>query len=228
MIFDLIRSEGGAKEGYPVRGLFSLQFKGLDPWNGIALFGDEKGASSHAVNLQSDSTQYLKYEGSVDPTITGGFSNTFNYKNFTASFLITAQAGNKIRLTPAYRSSYSDLDATPGDEELTTIPSIADLYANFDLGGAGAYPYNNYNYSSARVVDGSFVRLKTASVSYRLSDRLLNNIGLNSVSLSLIGNNLWLIYADKKLNGQDPEFFNSGGVALPINKQFVLSLKVGF
>ena len=238
LIFDLIRSEGGAKEGYPVRGLFSLQFKGLDPWNGIALFGDEKGASSHAVNLQSDSTQYLKYEGSVDPTITGGFSNTFNYKNFTASFLITAQAGNKIRLTPAYRSSYSDLDATPGefknrwtlpgDEELTTIPSIADLYANFDLGGAGAYPYNNYNYSSARVVDGSFVRLKTASVSYRLSDRLLNNIGLNSVSLSLIGNNLWLIYADKKLNGQDPEFFNSGGVALPINKQFVLSLKVGF
>ena len=238
LIFDLIRSEGGAKEGYPVRGLFSLQFRGLDPWNGIALFGDEKGESSHAVNLQSDSTQYLKYEGSVDPTITGGFSNTFNYKNFTASFLITAQAGNKIRLTPAYRGSYSDLDATPGefknrwtlpgDEEVTTIPSIADLYSNFDLGGAGAYPYNNYNYSSARVVDGSFVRLKTASVSYRLSDRILSGIGLNSVSVSLIGNNLWLIYADKKLNGQDPEFFNAGGVALPINKQFVLSLKVGF
>ena len=111
---------------------------------------------------------------------------------------------------------------------MTTIPSIADLYSNFDLGGAGAYPYNNYNYSSARVVDGSFVRLKTASVSYRLSDRILSGIGLNSVSVSLIGNNLWLIYADKKLNGQDPEFFNAGGVALPINKQFVLSLKVGF
>jgi hypothetical protein len=238
LIFDLVRSEGGAKEGYPVRGLFSLQFKGLDPWNGIALFGDEKGVSSHAVNLQSDSTQYLKYEGSIDPTITGGFSNTFNYKNFTANFLITYQAGNKIRLTPAYRGSYSDLDALPGefknrwtlpgDEELTIVPSIADLYANFDLGGAGAYPYNNYNYSSARVVDGSFARLKTASVSYRLSDRTLKAIGLNSVSVSVIGNNLWVIYSDPALHGQDPEFFNAGGVALPINKQFVLSLKVGF
>lgn len=238
IIFDLIQSEGGAKEGYPVRGLFSIPFKGLNPWDGIALFGDEKGGVSHAVNLQSDSTQYLKYEGSVDPTITGGFSNTFNYKNFSANFLITYQAGNKIRLTPAYRGSYSDLDATPGefknrwtlpgDEELTTVPSIADLYASFDLGGAGAYPYNNYNYSSARVVDGSFVRLKTASVSYRLPNRILDGIGLNSVSVSLIGNNLWLIYSDPKLHGQDPEFFNAGGVALPINKQFVMSLKVGF
>jgi TonB-linked SusC/RagA family outer membrane protein len=238
LIFDLIRSEGGAKEGYPVRGLFSLQFAGLDPWNGIALFGDEKGDISHAVNLQSDSTQYLKYEGSVDPTITGGLSNTFTYKNFSASFLITYQAGNKIRLTPAYRGSYSDLDATPGefknrwtlpgDEALTTIPSIADLYADFDLDGSGAYPYNNYNYSSARVVDGSFARLKTASISYRLSESTVKNIGLNSISVSLIGNNLWLIYADKRLNGQDPEFFNAGGVALPINKQLVLSLKVGF
>lgn len=238
LIFDLIRSEGGAKEGYPVRGLFSIPFKGLDPWNGIGLFGDEKGDVSNAVNLQSDSTQYLKYEGSVDPTITGGFSNTFNYKNFTANFLITYQAGNKIRLTPAYRGSYSDLDAMPGefknrwtlpgDEELTTVPSIADLYANFALGEAGAYPYNNYNYSSARVVDGSFVRLKTASVSYRLSERLVKAVRLNNVSVSIIGNNLWLIYTDPKLHGQDPEFFNAGGVALPINKQFVMSLKVGF
>jgi TonB-linked SusC/RagA family outer membrane protein len=237
LIFDLIRAEGGAKEGYPVRGLFSLQFRGLDPWNGIALFGDEKGQTNNAVNLQSDSTQYLRFEGSVDPTITGGFSNTFSWKNLSANFLITYQAGNKIRLTPAYRSSYSDLDADPGefknrwtlpgDEELTTIPSIADLKANFNLNNSGSYPYNNYNYSSARVVDGSFVRLKTASVSYRLPDRILKGIGLNSASVSIIGNNLWLIYADERLNGQDPEFFNAGGVALPINKQFVLSLKVG-
>ena len=40
-------------------------------------------------------------------------------------------------------------------------------------------------------------------------------------------NNLAL-YSDKNLHGPDPEFFNAGGVALPINKQFTLSLKVGF
>jgi hypothetical protein len=175
----------------------------------------------------------------VDPTITGGLSNTFNYKNFSANFLITCQAGNKIRLSPEYKEGYSDLDAMPnevknrwtlpGDEQFTTVPSLTGtLYTKFDLGDLGAYPYNNYNYSSARVVDGSFVRLKTASITYRLSDRLLKSARLSNVSVSVIGNNLWLIYADPKLHGQDPEFFNAGGVALPINKQFVLSLKVGF
>ncbi|HEY0176554.1 MAG TPA: hypothetical protein VGC08_09265 [Pedobacter sp.] len=53
-------------------------------------------------------------------------------------------------------------------------------------------------------------------------------IGFTNSSLSLVGNNLFLIYSDKKLNGQDPEFFGSGGVALPIPRQFTLSLKVGF
>jgi hypothetical protein len=37
-----------------------------------------------------------------------------------------------------------------------------------------------------------------------------------------------MIYSDSKLHGQDPEFFNAGGVALPINKQATLSLRVGF
>ena len=39
--------------------------------------------------------------------------------------------------------------------------------------------------------------------------------------------NLFLIYADKKLNGQDPEFFNTGGVAAPTPKQFTLTLRLG-
>ena len=115
----------------------------------------------------------------------------------------------------------------PGDEKITNIPSVADLFTNRALNGQGAYPYNNYNYSTARVVDGSFVRLKTVSLMYTLPAKILQKTGLGSASINLVGNNLWLIYSDPKLKGQDPEFFNAGGVALPVNKQFTLSLKVG-
>ncbi|MEI6949159.1 SusC/RagA family TonB-linked outer membrane protein [Paraflavisolibacter sp. H34] len=236
LVFDLVQAEGGARVGYPVRGLFSIPMAGLDSY-GVARYNTGKGELTNNVYLQSDSIDYLKYEGSVDPTITGGLSNTFLYKDFTLSFLLTYQAGNKIRLTPAYRERYSDLDAMPGefknrwsligDEAYTNVPSIADLYKNFDLADAAAYPYNIYNYSTARVVDGSFVRLKTASLTYRLPGRLVQGMGLNALSVSLVSNNLWLIYSDKRLRGQDPEFFNTGGVAMPINKQFVFSLKVG-
>jgi hypothetical protein len=34
-----------------------------------------------------------------------------------------------------------------------------------------------------------------------------------------------LLYSDKRLLGQDPEFFGSGGVALPVPKQVAFSLK---
>jgi hypothetical protein len=91
----------------------------------------------------------------------------------------------------------------------------------------GLYPYTNYNYSSARVVDGDYVRLKQVSLSYALPANRVSALGLSNLSLSLVANNIYLIYADKRLNGQDPEFSASGGVAMPIPRQVTLSLKIG-
>lgn len=49
----------------------------------------------------------------------------------------------------------------------------------------------------------------------------------SNLSLKLQATNLFLIYADKKLNGQDPEFVNTGGVASPVPRQFTLTLRLG-
>ena len=237
VVFDLVVPEGGALEGYPVRSLFSIPFAGLDN-KGIPTFGNEKGETGTAVYLQSDAVGFLKYEGPVDPTYVGGFTNNFTYKNFTFGFHISYQAGNKIRLYPVYRRSYSDLDAMPnefknrwtlpGDEAITNIPSIASNTDEYEITNGNAYPYNNYNYSTARVVSGSFVRLKAVNLRYDLPAKWIQGSPVKTVSVSVVGNNIWLIYSDKALHGQDPEFFNAGGVALPINKQFTFSLKVGF
>ena len=40
--------------------------------------------------------------------------------------------------------------------------------------------------------------------------------------------NPFLIYSDKKLKGQDPEYYKSGGVSLPTPKQYTLTLNIGF
>ncbi|MGI4022043.1 MAG: SusC/RagA family TonB-linked outer membrane protein [Janthinobacterium lividum] len=234
-IWDLVGANGGPKEGYPSRGLFSIDYQKLDPANGSPLFINEAGVLSNNVYLQSTNTSYLKYEGPVDPVYTGGFYNSFNYKNFTLSALITFSGGNKVRLTPIFKNNYTDLDAMPneflnrwlvlGDEANTNVPSILDRRGVAGLNGA--YPYNAYNYSTARVADGGFVRLKQVSVGYNVPVKYTTRLGFNNASLNLVSNNLWLIYADKKLNGQDPEFFSSGGVALPIPRQFTLSLKLG-
>ena len=53
------------------------------------------------------------------------------------------------------------------------------------------------------------------------------HIGLSSMSFKLDATNLFLLYSDKKLNGQDPEFVNAGGVAMPLSKQFTFTLRMG-
>ena len=237
IIFDLVKAEGGNTAGYPVNSLFSIRYRGLEHNTGVPTFLNEKGEVSPNVYLQDQNISQLVYEGPVDPKFTGGFSNTFNYKAFSLNIFITYQAGNKIRLYPAFRTSYSDFDAMPkefldrwvmpGDELVTNVPSVLDAFERYLVSGSGAAPYNNYNYSTERVADGGFVRLKTVSLAYNFSPDFLKRIGLNSLSLTAVSANPWLIYADPKLKGQDPEFFNTGGVAQPIQKQFTLSIKAG-
>jgi TonB-linked SusC/RagA family outer membrane protein len=235
-IYDLVIPEGGAKEGGAVRGLYSIDFKGLDPFTGVPTFIDESGVHAFNVYVQSTNTDYLKYEGPVDPAITGGFNNTVSYKNITVNVFFSYQVGNKIRLNNAYKSYYSDLDAmpkefldrwtVPGDEARTDVPSILYHVNQSNLGSV--YPYTNYNYSSVRVADGSFVRLKSISLQYAAPSKWVKSIGAKNISFNLVATNIWLMYSDSKLKGQDPEFFASGGVALPMPRQFTLSAKIGF
>jgi hypothetical protein len=231
-IFDLIGPDGGAYMGYPARGLFSIDFQNINEETGVPSFINEDGNLSQDVYLQSTDVKYLKYQGPVDPLFNGGFYNSFSYKGFTASALFTFSAGNKVRLNPTYKNSYSDLDALPNDFLYRFVqykdnqtPSIVEP-RNLDRLD-GAYPYNAYNYSTSRIADGGFVRLKSVTMGYALPNTTVNKIGFKTASLTLVANNLALLYSDSKLNGQDPEFFSSGGVALPIPRQFTLSLKVG-
>ena len=105
LIWDLVAAEGGNKQGYPVRSLFSINFKGLEHFTGMPQFVDETGKVASNVYLQDQNTSYLVYEGPVDPKLTGGFLNSFSYKDFTLSVFITYKAGNKIRLYPAFRNN---------------------------------------------------------------------------------------------------------------------------
>jgi TonB-linked SusC/RagA family outer membrane protein len=233
LIFDLIKQEGGAKVGYPVRSIFTLEFKGLTD-AGIPTFVNEEGETSTVVDVQSQETKYLKYQGAADPTDFGGWSNNFRYKNFDFGVFLSYQGGNILKLDSKFGESYSDLVASPrefsnrwllpGDEDLTNIPSILDLRANSNLDG-GEFPLTHYNLSSARIAKGDFVRLKNVSFGYTFPIALAQKLGLKTLAIKASATNLALLYSDKKLLGQDPEFFGSGGVALPVPKQVAISLK---
>lgn len=237
-VFDLVLGRGPL-EGYPHRGIFSIPFVGLNEI-GLPIYLDETGnETTNGINLQvtdPERLKYLKYEGPVDPTTYGGFQNTFRYKNISLGVFFTYAFGNKVRLDPKFSASYNDLMATPkefknrwimpGDEAHTNIPVILNTrqynkYSNM------TNAYNVYNYSSVRVAKGDYIRLKDISVNYDVPKKWLGT-HVKNASVRFLATNIILLYADKKLNGQDPEFVQSGGVAAPMSRQLTLSVRLGF
>ena len=149
------------------------------------------------------------------------------------------QAGNKIRLNPTFDPEFGDLNVfsksyynrwlNPGDEFHTDVPVLPSQELIAKVGKENIErTYNTYNYSQNMVADGSFVRMKNISLEYNVPNTFLEKLRLRSVSLRLNVTNPFLFYSDKKLKGQDPEYYKSGGVSLPTPKQYTLTLNIGF
>jgi len=237
---DLISGEassGFTKEGYPHRAIFSMPFQGLND-KGIPTFLNENGVlTSTDLNFQNrGDNNYLIYEGPTEPTVTGSFGNELRWKNWRLNVFLTYSFGNYVRLDPVFSAKYNDLTAMTkeyknrwiqgGDERTTTVPTILS-YRDYITDTNLRRTYNAYNYTSMRTAKGDFIRMKEISLSYDFPKSILSATPFNNLSLKLQATNLFLIYADKKLNGQDPEFINAGGVAAPIPRQFTMTLKFG-
>ena len=235
-IIDMVTGTGFTMKGYPYRSLFSFDFQGLNEKGLPQVINEEGKKVVSDIYFQSRDVDYLIYEGPTDPTITGSLGNSFSYKGWHLNIFATYAFGNKVRLDASFHSSYSDLDAMPkefknrwtmaGDELRTNVPVIPDVRER-QQDTYLSYAFNAYNRSTDRVAKGDFIRMKEISVGYDFPKSWISHLSLNSLSAKLQATNLFLIYADKKLNGQDPEFFNNGGVAVPMARQFTFTLRLG-
>ena len=161
----------------------------------------------------TDHLDYLKYSGTLTPTDQGGINNSFRFGNFTLSAYILYSFGNVMRLPAQFSTTYYDYEVlghefnrrwkAPGDEEHTNVPSIPtadqrNRYPNL------SQAYTTYDYSDVRIARSDYVQLRDVSLGYSLPKSVLSKTFLSSVDLKLQASNLFLIYADKKLNGALP------------------------
>ena len=246
--FDMVAGRGrGNIVGYSKGSLFSFNFQGLNanglPTYNFGLYPLNGGPYANIAGADFSDAQYSKsyllYHGPIEPPITGGLSNTFKFREWEFSFFITMQAGNKIRLNPTFDPEFADLNVfsseyynrwlNPGDEWKTDVPVLPSQELIDQVGKENIErAYNTYNYSQNRVADGSFVRMKNISLAYHLPDRYVEKLRLRSINFRFNVTNPFLIYSDKRLKGQDPEYYKSGGVSLPTPKQYTLSMNVTF
>lgn len=221
------------KEEYPTDALFSIPFAGLDE-NGFPTFYDRYGNKTHEVYLNGYSIDNLIYEGRKTPPYFGSFENTFQYKNWKLNVFLLYAFGHKVRLQPLVKASYDDFSSVstelnnrwifPGDESETNIPTIATKY-QLDYNSELEYAYLAYNYSTERIAKGDFFQIKDISLSYDFPKKWFNN-KISKLSLEARASNLFLVFFDTRMEGQDPYYVSSGGVSSPMAKQFTFTIKL--
>jgi TonB-linked SusC/RagA family outer membrane protein len=173
--------------------------------------------------------------GNPNPKWLGGINNSFEYKKVTLSFLVDIRHGGDIfsldqwygEATGLYANS-AGLNDRGVDKRLPVaegggilLPGVqADGSANTVYGeaqdGDGQTPFgyaaNGYAGAPHKwyVYDGSYVKLREASLTYSLPVSALGlSKAFKAIDLSLIGRNLWII--DKKMKYSDPEDALSSG-----------------
>lgn len=198
----------GTKKLSVGKGIFDFwlpEFAGVDASNGDALYyRDELNASGVATgkkvvtNVYNQATFY--YHGSALPKFSGGFTNSFNYKGFDLSFLLTFAYGGLFYdgnyASIMHRGSAGTALSTdmlnrwqnPGD--VTNIPRLQNAIAGQD----GA--------SSRWLVDGSYLNIKNITLSYSLPRAMANRMSLAGAQLFVNMDNAWLFTAKKGLDPQ--------------------------
>lgn len=236
---DAIVQGGAAILGGPRRGLFSTRFAGLDA-RGIPTFYDGTGEVVYNYDLQDRENlrDILKYEGPAEPRGAGGLNNAFSYKGFSLNVFLSFKFDYKIRLDDAFSPRYTDFSSlsksfvnrwmVPGDEQFTDVPVILDQRVLTTENPDYQSAYDLYNKSTARIADGTYVRLKSVRLGYNLPGAWARKVRATNAQISVEAQNLALLYSDKKLNGQDPEFFQAGGVALPQPRLITTAITIGF
>ncbi len=186
--------------------------------------------------------------GSVLPKYTGGIQNNFRYKDFNLTANIDYQYGGKFVSLSNQWGSYSGLTARTAVLNDLGNP-IRDAVA--DGGGikvsgvnAAGEPTSNYinaqNYFQGLynnltfddyIYDLTFIKLREVSLGYNIPVNKLGNLNkfVKNANISVVGRNLWLLYATTK--DFDPSEISAtvGETAqLPGTRGVGFNLRIGF
>ncbi|MCC9168583.1 SusC/RagA family TonB-linked outer membrane protein [Pontibacter harenae] len=179
---------------------------GVDPATGAALYRADTYNESNSMIIGSDTVTTninnarYQYSGSAIPNFAGGITNTFSYKNFSLSALLTYQVGGKV-YDAAYASLMSagsygtalHVDAlgrwqNPGD--VTDVPRMDNSQTT------------NFNASNSDrwLVDASYLNFRSVNLSYSLPASVASKLQMQNALIYITGENLALISARKGLN----------------------------
>lgn len=168
---------------------------------------------------QIDTYDSAPYGYPLRPQNTYNIAFGLNYKGFSANvqFYGVYNITREVYLLPWSDASNQLVYAMQGEDYFT--PENPD--ASFK---AGRYFTSNQSYNgNYYMFDGSYLRLKTAEISYNIAGPWLKNIGLSSARIYLNGNNL-LFWSDMP----DDRESNTQRVLYPVYRRINLGMNIIF
>jgi TonB-linked SusC/RagA family outer membrane protein len=188
--------------GYGLGEFYGYIAEGVDPNTGHELY--QTNGDTLSDNPSSTSRRLL---GNAQPTFVYGMTNNLTYKNFDLTVFIQGSQGGKIfnagrleaeAMVNAANQSSAVLRRWRQKGDITDIPGVSTDATT-----------NNSLISTRFLENGSYLRFKTITLSYRFSDNLISKLGLAAASIYVSGNNLITI---TKYTGFDPEVNSYGNV----------------
>ena len=211
------------KPGLPLGVFYGYVSKGVDPETGNLIYQTK---NADGVPSLSDRTII----GDPNPKFTYGFTNNFSYEGFSLNIFFQGSYGNDIYnvsrmetegMYDAKNQSTAVLDRWERPGMVTYMPRATQDKSNL--------------LSSTRFVeDGSYIRLKTLTLSYNVKAKLLNQLKIYRLQPYLTAQNLFTI---TKYKGFDPEVNQYGGSATtqgidygtyPQSKSYIVGINVEF
>lgn len=173
--------------------------------------------------------------GNVNPDWLAGLNNTLRYGQFSLSFFFDMKKGGDIENgVDSYGFFYGTSKATENRAPITVEGvSVVDGKPNKIAVDAQTY-WQTRQYESI-IQDGTYIKLRNASISYELKPAALTRTPFKTAVFSITGRNLW-IYSPH-FTGADPEvgsYGSANGVqgvyafSTPTSRSFNFSVKLGF
>ncbi|PWV56064.1 SusC/RagA family TonB-linked outer membrane protein [Chitinophaga sp. S165] len=198
-----------------------------------------------------DDASNQRYLGNSLPKWIGSTTQTFRYKQLSLSLLLDVRRGNyKFNQLSNFLAAFGESKETENRDQTIVFngvladgsPNTKPVYLGQAVGpdgvdyGAGFYRNYYRGNSEAFLEDASWVRLRSASLSYTLPGHWLSGSKtISGATVSFTGNNLWL---NTKYTGFDPETSSSSagnnasdafsGFTYPATRSFLFSLNVQF
>ena len=208
----------GEKHGLVALGIFQTD---EEAQNWPSIFGDNRAGDIKYLDVNGDgkltyNEDRMWIAGSNVPQLISGLTLFADYKGFDFSVMLQGAAKAEYALSGSYPDiGYDNTEfTTPFFQEGNAPRYLVENMWTPDNPNA-KYPrlsdvkvQNNKWASTMWIVDGSYLRIKTAQIGYNFPRKMINRLGMESLRLNVSGGNLFTWTEFKYLDPEAPDVSN--------------------